>query len=103
MKNKTPLFTLGILVFAACQAAYAKDETKKNASDEKPIDLEDIVVVGEKPDYAISVKDEITAEEITQKRAQVSDTAKLLEDTAGISFQGWRRGVLIADPARFKR
>ena len=87
MKNKTPLFTLGVLVFAACQAAYAKDETKKNASDEKPIDLEDIVVVGEKPDYAISVKDEITAEEITQKRAQVSDTAKLLEDTAGVSFQ----------------
>ena len=64
MKNKTPLFTLGILVLAACQAAYARDETQKSASDEKPIDLEDIVVVGEKPDYAMSVKDEITDEEL---------------------------------------
>jgi iron complex outermembrane receptor protein len=85
--NIKPLFTLGVLIFAACQAAYAKDEAQKNATDEKPIDLEDIVVVGERPDYAISAKDEIMAEEITQKRAQVSDTAQLLEDTAGISFQ----------------
>jgi hypothetical protein len=81
--NNKPLFTLGVLMLAACQAAYAKDETQKNTSDEKPIDLEDIIVVGKMPDYAISVKDEITAEEITQKRAQVSDTEKLLDDTAG--------------------
>jgi iron complex outermembrane receptor protein len=85
--NNKPLFTLGILILAAYQAAYAKDETRKDVSHEKPIDLEDILVVGERPDYAMSVKDEIMAEEITQKRAQVSDTAKLLEDTAGVSLQ----------------
>lgn len=86
MSNK-PLFILGVLVFAACQAAYAKDEAEKSASDEKPIALEDITVVGEEPAYALSVNDEIKAEKIIRKSAQVSDTAQLLEDTAGMSLQ----------------
>ncbi len=86
MSNK-PLFTLCVLVFAACQAAYAKDEAEKSASDEKPIALEDIIVVGEEPAYALSVKDEIKAEKIIRKSAQVSDTAQLLEDTPGMSLQ----------------
>ena len=86
MSNK-PLFTLGVLVFAACQGVYAKDVAEKSASDEKPIALEDIIVVGEEPAYALSVKDEIKAEKIIRKSAQVSDTAQLLEDTPGMSLQ----------------
>jgi iron complex outermembrane receptor protein len=86
--NNKPKFTLCVLVLVACQAAYAKDEAKKSASDEKPIDLEEIIVVGERPAYAISVKDQVTPEEITQKQSQVSDTAQLLENTPGISLQG---------------
>ncbi len=64
-----------------------KMKPKKRASDEKPIALEDIIVVGEEPAYATSVKDEIKAEKIIRKSAQVSDTAQLLEDTPGMSLQ----------------
>ena len=86
MNNKL-LFTLSLLAVAAYQAAYAKDETGKSASDETPTVLEEVIVTGEIPTPDHSFKDEITAGEISGKQAQVSDTAKLLEDTAGVSLQ----------------
>ncbi|NOT85330.1 MAG: TonB-dependent receptor [Methylococcaceae bacterium] len=85
--NNKPLFMLSLLALTAHQAAFAKDETGKSVSDEAPIVLEEMIVTGTSPVSDMSVKDEITSEEITAKQAQVSDTAKLLEDTAGVSLQ----------------
>ncbi|MEI6542607.1 MAG: TonB-dependent receptor [Methylococcales bacterium] len=85
--NNNALFTLGLLTLTVCQVAYAKDDIKKSVANETPLVLEDITIIGEQsaPDY--SFKNEITAEEVYGKQAQVSDTAKLLEDTAGVSLQ----------------
>lgn len=85
--NKKTLFMLGVLALVACQTAYAKDEAKKKSPDETPMVLEEVVVTGDAPVSDISVKDKMTAQDISVKQAQVSDTAKLLEDTAGVSFQ----------------
>lgn len=81
--NNNSLFTLSLLALAACQAVYAKDEIGKSA----PTVLEEVIVTGEMPTPDHSFKDELAAEEISGKQAQVSDTAKLLEDTAGVSLQ----------------
>lgn len=85
--NNKPLFILSILAYAAYQAAYAKDEAGTSAIDETPLVLEEVTVTAEMPAPDISFKNEIHAKEIAEKQAQVSDTAKLLEDTAGVSFQ----------------
>jgi len=86
--NIKPLFTLSLIVFAVCQTVYATDKAEKGPfREETPTILEEIVVTGEKPQLQIAVKDEIRPAEIPTKQAQVSDTAKLLEDTAGVSLQ----------------
>ena len=81
------LFTLGVLASSICQAVYANNETQKSSSNETPTVLQEVIVIGKKPHRDISVKDKITTESLTRKQAQVSDTAKLLEDTAGVSLQ----------------
>ncbi len=86
MKIKA-LFTLSALACAVSQTVYANDKPEKGPSSEIPIVLEEVVVSGEKPPLDIAVKDNITSHEISTKQAQVSDTAKLLEDTAGVSLQ----------------
>ncbi len=86
MGNK-PLFTLFMLVFTVYRTAYAEDEAPKNQSESTPKYLEEITVTGQKPAPETSVKEEITTEEVVVKQAQVSDTAKLIEDTPGVSFQ----------------
>lgn len=79
MINKL-LITLSVVALATCQATYAKE-------DETPLILEEVTVTGNAPAPDISVKDKIVDEEITGRQAQVSDTAKLLENTAGVSLQ----------------
>ncbi|WP_333874035.1 TonB-dependent receptor [Methylobacter sp.] len=85
--NNSPLFTLSLFALAICQSAYAGNETEKSALDETITFLEDIIIVGKSPSSTMSVKNEMSTEEIAAKQAQVTDTAKLLEDTAGLSFQ----------------
>jgi iron complex outermembrane receptor protein len=73
------------VVFAIYQVANADPAT--GVSDEMPTVLETVVVTAKKSVLDISVKDEITENQIAAKQARVSDTAKLLEDTAGVSLQ----------------
>ncbi|WP_347986683.1 TonB-dependent receptor [Methylomonas sp. AM2-LC] len=64
------------------------EEEPSIATDEDITILEKVVVTGNKivvPET--SVKNEITQAEIASKQAQVSDTAKLLEDIPGVSLQ----------------
>jgi iron complex outermembrane receptor protein len=86
-KNIKPLFQIIILAFSACLPVYANDDNKKGPPNEPPTPLEKVIVIGKKPRLGIAVKDEITEDDIAAKQAQVSDTAKLLEDTAGVSLQ----------------
>lgn len=76
--NKSPLFTLSLLALALCPAAYADDSITF---------LEDIIVTGKASSSALSDKKEMSSDEIAAKQAQVADTAKLLEDVPGLSFQ----------------
>ncbi len=78
--NTQALFALSVLSFAVCQASYANDETI-------PTVLEPVVVTSKTPRSDISVKDKTTQSQISTKQPETSDTAKLLEDTAGVSLQ----------------
>ena len=82
--RQNPLFTLSILALAISQTANAKDD---KATEDTPIVLEKVVVSDKKPGPGNLTKTEIKAEEIIQRQAQVQDTAKLLEDIPGVSFQ----------------
>jgi iron complex outermembrane receptor protein len=84
--NKNPLFILSLLATAICQSVYAGNRTENNASDNGITFLEDIIVTG-KSSTTIADKKEMSADEIAAKQAQVDDTAKLLEDVPGLSFQ----------------
>ena len=65
-------------------------------ANDKPLILEDYTVTAKPLTPDISVKEKIVTKEITAKQAQVSDTAKLLEDTAGVSLQAGGGGVIIS-------
>lgn len=73
------LMALGLLV---CHMVYAAETTH-----DAPLILEDYTVTAKPLTSDISVKEKIISKTITTKQAQVSDTAKLLEDTAGVSLQ----------------
>lgn len=57
------------------------------AEQEEPVILEKVTVTDKKPIAEPLTKSVITADEITNRQAQVQDTAKLLEDIPGISLQ----------------
>lgn len=82
--RQNPLFTLSLLAMAISQVAYAKDQ---KTTEDSPIVLEKVVVSDKKPAAGNLTKTEVKAEEITSRQAQVQDTAKLLEDIPGVSFQ----------------
>ncbi len=84
MNTKIP-FTLSLLATMLYSFGYANAADGKKPSDSQALILEEITVTGEKPE--VIVPDKIKSKEITRKQAQVSDTAKLLEDTAGVTLQ----------------
>ncbi len=85
--NIKSIFTLSALTCAIFQTVYANDKTGQGSPSEVHTILDEVVVTGEKPSIDITVKDKVTPKVIARKQAEVSDTAKLLEDTAGVSLQ----------------
>jgi iron complex outermembrane receptor protein len=85
MSNKSTIILL-LLAISDGQTATA-EEKSLTPSDEPPTVLEKVIVTGVNTGPQTSVKHDIGQEEISSKQAQVSDTAKLLEDTSGVSFQ----------------
>lgn len=85
MRNKFPL-SLILMTLSASQAATAEEEILIS-SDEPGTVLEKVIVEGKNTGPKISAQHDIAQEEIGSKQAQVSDTAKLLEDVPGVSFQ----------------
>ncbi|MDD2759469.1 MAG: TonB-dependent receptor [Methylomonas sp.] len=65
--------------------AYA-DDTNDSHTDGSITFLEDILIIG-KPTSIITDNKEMSGDEIASKQSQVTDTAKLLDDIAGMSFQ----------------
>ena len=82
--RQNPLFTLSLLAMAVSQAAYAKDEKQ---AEEVPVVLEKVVVIDQKPPTGGLNHSIIKPQEIKEKQAHVQDTARLLEDIPGVSFQ----------------
>ena len=86
MRNKS-IIVGSILLAFVFKDVYADDDADKKPTEPEAIQMDEVVVTGKKIAPEISVRDEIGAEDITAKQAQVSDTAKLMEDTPGVSFQ----------------
>jgi iron complex outermembrane receptor protein len=83
-KNKLATAVLALpTLLITTQDSIAADKTQ-----EEPTVLEKVVVTDKRPVANTLTTTEITSAEVSAKQAQVSDTAKLLEDTAGISLQG---------------
>ena len=82
--RQNPLFTLSLLAMAVSQAAYAKDEKQ---TEEVPVVLEKVVVIDQKPPTGGLNHSIIKPQEIKEKQPHVQDTARLLEDIPGVSFQ----------------
>ncbi len=83
-KNKLASAVLALpTLLISNQDAIAADKTQ-----EEPTVLEKVVVTDKRSDANALTTTEISPAEISAKQAQVSDTAKLLEDTAGVSLQG---------------
>ncbi|MDD4915890.1 MAG: TonB-dependent receptor [Methylococcales bacterium] len=85
--GNTTLLSLIAFVFTAFHAAYAEDDTEEKPSASPVVSLEEVVVTGQKVVPVVSTQDDMSSEQLTVKQAQVSDTAKLMEDSAGVSFQ----------------
>ena len=82
-KNKLASAVLALpTLLISNQDAIAADKTQ-----EEPTVLEKVVVTDKRTDANTLTTTEITSAEISAKQAQVSDTAKLLEDIPGVSFQ----------------
>lgn len=89
MKNKV-LLTSGLVALSFLPAPHAEEaKTEPNPNlDASPVYLDEVFIIDEMEELSpFRGKKIIKAEDIRQKQSQVSDTAKLLEDTAGISFQ----------------
>lgn len=82
--RQNPLFTLSLLAMAISQVAYAKDEKK---TEDSPIVLEKVIVSDKKTPTGGLSHTVIKPAEVKEKQAQVQDTARLLEDIPGVSFQ----------------
>ena len=82
-KNKYALAALALPILVTQPIfAFAADNDQ-----DKPTVLEKIVVRDKKAVAEPLAKSEITEKDIKQKQAQVSDTARLLEDVPGVSLQ----------------
>ncbi len=87
MKKKV-LFLLNVTLLLPTSFSYAGEKTEhSDVTENTAIHLEAMVVNAESSALATSRHDTLDAESIASKRSQVTDTAKLLEDTAGMSFQ----------------
>ena len=78
---------IGVLPLCFAASALAADETPPK-KDDQPLSLEKIVVTGERPALRSLNTSEVEGTEIIRKRAEISDTAKLLEDIPGFSLYG---------------
>jgi iron complex outermembrane receptor protein len=85
MSSKLTISTI-LIALSVCQIAAAEKEAP-TSSDEPILVLEKVIVTGKNTGAKTFDQHDITQEEIISKRAQVSDTAKLLEDVSGLSFQ----------------
>ena len=86
IKSKTKLAT-AVLALPSLLIT-TQDSIAADTSQEETTVLEKVVVTDKKTAAKTLTTSEITAAEISSKQAQVSDTAKLLEDIPGVSFQG---------------
>jgi len=86
--KKQVLFLLNATILLPIGLTYADEKTENPDTTEAPtIHLDAMIVNAESNGLSTSRHDTLDAESIANKRSQVTDTAKLLEDTAGMSFQ----------------
>jgi iron complex outermembrane receptor protein len=85
MSSKLNFSTI-LIALSVCQTTAA-NEKPPISSDESVTVLETVIVTEKNAGPKISAQHDIPQEEIRSKQAQVSDTAKLLEDIPGVSFQ----------------
>jgi iron complex outermembrane receptor protein len=76
-----------ILIALSVGQTTAANEKPPISSDESVTVLETVIVTEKNTGPKTSNQHDITQEEVSSKQAQVSDTAKLLEDIPGLSFQ----------------
>ncbi|MBT3812624.1 MAG: TonB-dependent receptor [Gammaproteobacteria bacterium] len=79
------LFNTAILL--CFNVVYADESIEDSSPAEEVIYLDDMVIEADTENLTVSPQNSISADDIAKKQSQVSDTAKLLEDTAGMSFQ----------------
>lgn len=78
---------LGVLPLCLTVPAIAAGNPQDQLTDE-PVVLEKIIVTDKFPSVKALSASEMEADIVTSKRAAISDTAKLLEDTPGVSLYG---------------
>ncbi|WP_022950127.1 TonB-dependent receptor [Methylohalobius crimeensis] len=85
--NKALLLTIsaGLCVFTTANAEEQNEHLTPN--DHSFIYLDELIIKEDLIDGGILSKETIKKEEIVRKQSRISDTAKLLEDTSGISLQ----------------
>ncbi|MDD2800847.1 MAG: TonB-dependent receptor [Methylococcales bacterium] len=79
--------TVGALPLCLAASAMAADNQQDQPTDETVV-LEELIVTSKFPSVKALNTTEMEADILTSKRAAVSDTAKLLEDTPGVSLYG---------------
>lgn len=79
--------TAGVLPLCLAASAMAADNQQDQPTDETVV-LEELIVTSKFPSVKALNTTEMEADILTSKRAAVSDTAKLLEDTPGVSLYG---------------
>ncbi|MDD5113779.1 MAG: TonB-dependent receptor, partial [Methylobacter sp.] len=79
--------TVGALPLCLAASAIAADNQQDQPTDETVV-LEELIVTSKFPSVKALNTTEMEADILTSKRAAVSDTAKLLEDTPGVSLYG---------------
>lgn len=87
--KKEVLFLLNTAILLPISIAYADENTEDLVPSEKeaPIHLDAMVIETKSDGFSTSQHGNISSEDISNKQSQVTDTAKLLEDTSGMSFQ----------------
>jgi iron complex outermembrane receptor protein len=87
--NKPTLFLSIFAAYSALSVTYAEEMTKDNVTEEDAVlHLNDMTVTQSAGDANISHQTTLGKDDIAKKQSQISDTAQLLGDTAGVSFQG---------------
>lgn len=87
MKNKV-LFLSTTAALCFCSAVNAEEKSENIASDKDSLFyLDELIIKDEMSETGFLPKKTINEKVILEKQSQVSDTAKLLEGTAGMSFQ----------------